>query len=437
MMVLSNAEEDYNNNGVCKSNWPLTPRPHSVTVTEFGAIGDGKTLNTVAFQNAVFYLQSFSDKGGAQLYVPKGEWLTGCLILTSHLTLFLEKDATILASEDYESWDVVDPLPSYGSTLKLPSRRYRSLITGTNLTDVVITGNNGTIDGRGLVWWAQLNVGNLNHSRPHLVELVGSDNIVVSNLTFLNAPAFNIHPVNCSKLLVQNITVYTPPDSPRTSGVVPDSSKHVCIESSNISVGYDAVVLKSGWDEYGISYNESTSDVHVRKLRLRSSSGSSLAFGSEMSGGISGVIAEDLHMYESAIGIELKTAKGRGGYVKDVFVSNVSMENVRVGIKATGQCSSHPDNGYDPDALPVVTEITLEDIVGVNITLAGNLTGLDESPFAPFCLMNVSFSVESSWVCAYVAGSSFDVTPEPCPELRNLSGCDVVFSRFDRQVAVL
>lgn len=72
------------------------PRPHSVTITEFGAVGDGLTVNTVPFQNAIFYLRSFADKGGAQLYVPKGRWLTGSFNLTSHLTLFLEKDAVII-----------------------------------------------------------------------------------------------------------------------------------------------------------------------------------------------------------------------------------------------------------------------------------------------------------------------------------------------------
>lgn len=128
------------------------------------------------------------------------------------------------------------------------------------------TGNNGTIDGQGSIWWNQINNHSLNYSRPHIVEFTWSDNIVVSNLTFLNAPAWNIHPVycrqhllkfsseflffslllllllllflekyinvtpfglmfRCSKLLVQNITAYSPPDSPYTSGVVPGMSK--------------------------------------------------------------------------------------------------------------------------------------------------------------------------------------------------------------------
>ena len=75
------------------------PRPHSVSITDFGAVGDGKTLNTIAFENAMFYLRSYADKGGAQLYIPAGRWLTGSIHLISHLTLFLEKGATILGSE--------------------------------------------------------------------------------------------------------------------------------------------------------------------------------------------------------------------------------------------------------------------------------------------------------------------------------------------------
>ncbi|VFQ78562.1 unnamed protein product [Cuscuta campestris] len=412
--------------GECTFFNPLKPRPHRASVLDFGAVGDGKTLNTVAFQNAIFYLKSFADKGGAQLYVPAGRWLTGSINLTSHLTLFLEKDAVILGSEDYTHWDIIDPLPSYGRGTDVPGQRYRSLIAGNNLVDVAITGNNGTIDGQGSVWWDQFDVHALNYSRPHLVEFISCSNVVISNLTFLNAPAWNIHPAYCSNVVVQNITIYSPSKSPYTNGIVPDSSEHVCIENSNISMGHDAVVLKSGWDQYGIAYGRPTTNVHIRGVRLQSSKGAGVAIGSEMSGGISGVLVENIYLHDSSMGIELKTARGRGGYIKDILFTHIVMENVWVGINATSYDESHPDDTYDRNALPAVSNIAFVDMSGKDISTAGNFKGLSELPFASFCLSGISFSVSSSsqsnpWICSDVSGFSSGVSPEPCPELSSSS----------------
>ncbi|KAF5455309.1 hypothetical protein F2P56_024903 [Juglans regia] len=411
------------NTGQCTYKRSLDPRPHSVSILEFGAVGDGKTLNTVAFQNAIFYLKSFADKGGAQLYVPAGRWLTGSFNLTSHLTLFLERGATVLGSQDYIHWDIVDPLPSYGRGIEFPGGRYRSLINGQNLNDVVITGDNGTIDGQGSVWWNQYSLHSLNHSRPHLVEFINSDDVIISNLTFLNSPAWTIHPVYCSNVLVENITAHAPPESPYTCGIVPDSSEYVCIQNCNISMGYDAIVLKSGWDEYGISYGQPTTNVHIRGVHLQSSSGSGLAFGSEMSGGISNILVERLHLRDSFIGVELKTKKGRGGYMKNILFSGVELEDIHLAISVTGQSGSHPDEKYDSSALPVVRGITFRNMVGANITIAGRFSGIHESPFSSICLSNITFPINSrfspSWYCSNVMGISEFVFPEPCTDLQD------------------
>jgi polygalacturonase len=76
-------------------------RKHSAVLTDFGAVGDGKTLNTKAFNSAITKLSQYSNDGGALLIVPPGKWLTGSFNLTSHFTLFLQKDAIILASQVY------------------------------------------------------------------------------------------------------------------------------------------------------------------------------------------------------------------------------------------------------------------------------------------------------------------------------------------------
>ncbi|KAL5700590.1 hypothetical protein ACHQM5_026016 [Ranunculus cassubicifolius] len=359
----------------CKKISPLEVRPHSVTITEFGAVGDGVTLNTKAFQNAIFYLQSFADKGGAQLFVPAGRWLTGSFELISHLTLMLDQKAVILGSQDSSNWPLEDPLPSYGRGRELPGRRHRSLIHGQNLTDVIITGDNGTIDGQGSVWWDWFKNHTLNYTRPHLVELKNSTGVVISNLTFLNSPFWAIHPVYCSQVLIQNLTILAPLDSPNTDGIDPDSSDDVCIEDCYISTGDDLIVIKSGWDEYGISYARPSSSITIRRVSGETGSGAGLAIGSEMSGGVSEVHTEDLLFFNSKNGIRIKTAPGRGGYIRNIYISNVTMTNVKIAIRITGQYGEHPDESYDPSAFPLVDKITIKDLVGENISLAGMLEG--------------------------------------------------------------
>lgn len=98
LALVSDATWAIRGSSHCERGNPAVVRPHSVSITEFGAVGDGVTLNTKAFQNAIFYLNSFADKGGAKLFVPAGHWLTGSFDLISHLTLWLDKDAVILGS---------------------------------------------------------------------------------------------------------------------------------------------------------------------------------------------------------------------------------------------------------------------------------------------------------------------------------------------------
>lgn len=216
-----------------------------------------------------------------------------------------------------------------------------------------------------------------------------------------------------------------------------DSSDNVCIENSNISMGHDAISLKSGWDQYGITYGKPTTNVHIKGVRLQSFTGSALALGSEMSGGISQILVENLTLHDSVTGISFLTSKGRGGYINSTFISNITFQNVGLAIQLTGECNSHPDDKYNPEAIPIVKGITFKNIVGTNITKAGNLYGIPESPFTSICLSNISFALNptisssvSAWVCSNVSGSSENVFPVPCLELQATpSNSSVCFSK--------
>ncbi|XP_077218586.1 putative polygalacturonase [Tasmannia lanceolata] len=404
---------------VCKQSRSKTFRPHSVTITEFGAVGDGVTLNTIAFHNAIFYLNSFADKGGGQLFVPAGKWLTGSFSLISHLTLFLDEGAVILGSTDSNDWPIIDPLPSYGRGRELPGKRHQSLIHGSNLTDVIITGDNGTIDGQGSVWWHWFKNHTLNYTRPHLIELMHSTGVVISSITFSNSPFWTIHPVYCSQVHIHNVTILAPLDSPNTDGIDPDSSDDVCIEDCYIRTGDDLIAIKSGWDEYGISYARPSSNIIIRRLTGETRTSAGVALGSEMSGGISEVHVEGLQLVNSKSAIRIKTAPGRGGYIRNIYISDVIMSNVKIAIRFTGQYGDHPDDDYDPNALPMIDRITMKDIIGKNISTAGFLEGIEGDNFLNICLSNITFNVTSDtpWNCSYVQGYSNLVSPEPCESL--------------------
>ncbi|XP_008794777.2 probable polygalacturonase isoform X1 [Phoenix dactylifera] len=398
-------------------------RAKTASLTDFGGVGDGKTSNTKAFQAAVAHLAQFAGGGGGgMLYVPAGRWLTGPFNLTNSFTLFLHRDAVILATQDMSEWPVIDPLPSYGRGRDHAGGRYSSLIGGSNLTDVIITGDNGTIDGQGAFWWQKFHGGKLKYTRGYLIELLHTDQIFISNLTLLNSPAWNIHPVYSSNIVISGITILAPVRSPNTDGINPDSCSHVRIEDCYIVSGDDCVAIKSGWDEYGIAVGMPSQHIIIRRLTCISPTSAVIALGSEMSGGIQDVRAEDITAIDSESGVRIKTAVGRGAYVKDIFVRGMNLNTMKWVFWMTGSYKSHPDNKYDPNAIPVVKGISYSDVVATDVTQAARLEGISNAPFTGICISNVTVQLaakakKQSWTCTDVEGVSKGVSPTPCASL--------------------
>ncbi|KAL6556416.1 hypothetical protein OROGR_005704 [Orobanche gracilis] len=399
-------------------------RAHSASLTDFGAVGDGSTLNTKAIQAAIDYLSQFESDGGSMLVVPPGKWLTGSFNVTSHFTLYLHKDAVLLASQDENDYAVIKALPSYGRGRDTMGGRYVSLIFGTNLTDVVITGNNGTIDGQGQPWWDKFHNGELQYTRPYLIEIMFSENVQISHLTLVNSPSWHVHPVYCSNVIVQGLTILAPVSVPNTDGINPDSCTNTRIEDCYIVSGDDCIAVKSGWDEYGIAFAMPTKQLVIRRLTCVSPFSAVIALGSEMSGGIEDVRAEDILAINSESGVRIKTAEGRGGYVRDIYVRRMTMETMKWAFWMTGNYGSHPDDKYDPNALPVIKNINYRDMVAENVTMAARLEGIAGDPFTGICLSNVTVGMAKKakkvfWNCTDIEGISSGVVPRPCPELKD------------------
>ncbi|TKY63964.1 polygalacturonase protein [Spatholobus suberectus] len=153
-----------------------------------------------------------------------------------------------------------------------------------------------------------------------------------------------------------------------------------------------------------------------------------------MSGGIQDVRAEDITAIHTESGVRIKTAVGRGGYVKDIYVKRMTMHTMKWAFWITGNYGSHADSHYDPKALPEIKGINYRDMVADNVTMAARLEGISNDPFTGICIANVTINMAAKakkqpWTCTDIEGITSGVTPHPCNSLpdqgaEKIKACD-------------
>ena len=179
-------------------------------ITDHGALGDNRTVNTRQIQTAIDTCHKASPQG-SRVIVPAGAFQTGSLALRSNMVFYLAKGAEIYGSADWGEYPVVPGLP-FGTM-------FRALISGYNLTNVSVIGSNSAvpdqqsiIDGVGWSWWCKAKhmplpapycsaFNSTNQTLPHgrllpkLVEFFNSTDVLISNFTAQNSPFWTIVPV--------------------------------------------------------------------------------------------------------------------------------------------------------------------------------------------------------------------------------------------------
>ncbi|KAF7092676.1 hypothetical protein CFC21_095135 [Triticum aestivum] len=215
----------------------------------------------------------------------------------------------------------------------------------------------------------------------------------------------------------------THPKSPNTDGLNPDSCSQVRIEDCYVVTGDDCMAIKSGWDEYGIVVDMPSEHIVMRRLTRVSPTNAAIALGSEMSGSIRDVRAEDITAIGTESAVQIKTAVGRGAYVRDVYARRMRLDGMKRVFWMTGDYKSHPDDDYDKTDVPVVENISYQDVVATGVWKeAARMQGIQSAPFKGICMANVTAEMikerKVSWNCANVEGVSAGVTPAPCTPLQ-------------------
>lgn len=349
-------------------NAPTFPE-RNVTLTDFGAVGNGTHLCTEAFAKAI---DALSAQGGGHLIVPSGIWFTGPIVLKSNIDLHLEKGAVILFSPDVDLYPLVETVFE-----GLDTRRCQSPISGRNLTNVAITGE-GAIDGNGHFWrplkkgkvtesqWKSAlsrggvfkradywfpypetlkgdTISNMNvpqnlkseeewqsvrhFLRPVMISLISCKNVWLQGVIFQNSPAWNLHPLMCENVLIEEVLVRNPSYAQNGDRLDLESCKNALIVNSTFDVGDDGICLKSGKDEDGRRRARKCENVVVDGCTVFKGHGG-FVVGSEMSGGVRNVYVSNCKFLGTDVGLRFKSNRGRGGVVENIWIDHISMMDI-------------------------------------------------------------------------------------------------------------
>ncbi|MCX6222656.1 MAG: glycoside hydrolase family 28 protein [Bacteroidia bacterium] len=170
-------------------------------ILDYGAVGNGTTLNTAAIQSTV---DACSNSGGGRVIIPSGKYLSGTIVLKSNVELYFEHSSTILGSPHKEDYPL-QPVPRYRSLRD--DKGFCALIYAEGIENIAITGN-GTIDGQGQFQKVVRDLDDSPDLRPRNITFISCKNIRVEGLSINNSGNWNQHYLDCEDVIVQKVSVY-------------------------------------------------------------------------------------------------------------------------------------------------------------------------------------------------------------------------------------
>ena len=371
-------------------------------LADFGAVGDGHTLNTAAFHSAI---AAVNQAGGGRLVVPRGIFVTAPFTLCSSLELHLEAGAVILAPDTFTALGLPEPATLHSqdevrARVHVPA----PLISGKNLHDVALAGP-GTIDGSGAHWWAwseraarKLQLpGRLVYPRPNLVAIDGCARLLVADLTFANSSKFHLVPANITDLTIERVKVRAPFDAPNTDAIDPGPVTNAVIRDCDIDTGDDDIVIKSGGRNILI---ENCSIHH----------GHGLSVGSGTSAGLDGMLVRNCTLDGTDNGIRIKSMRGAGGPVENIRYTNIAMRGVAHAIVLDLNYVDNNRPGFrgDPAKIPSIRHLLIDHVTIEGSEHAGRIIGLPDSRISDITLRDVTITAEEDFVIKNAAPPVFE-----------------------------
>jgi polygalacturonase len=374
---------------------PVVPRPsfpaRRFFVTDFGAVGDGHTLNTKAFADAI---EACVRGGGGHVVIPAGLWLTGPIELKSNIDLHSERGALIVFTPDHAAYPMVRRRDWAFVTISPIDLVTTSPIEGINLRNVALTGEGifdgagdswrpvrkvqvteaewkahlaqgGVVSNDGAYWWPTMEamtgedylIGLSRRSphpspeeaapgrdfrRPPLVYLDNCKTVLVEGITLRNSPSGALCPTRCTDLTITNATLFNEQSAPSGDGMDINICQNVLVYRCTVSAGDDGICLKStGLD--APKDGAALRNVIVAECRVYHGHGG-FVLGGYTEDGMRDLWATNCDFVGTDVGLRFKSGAGHGGLVRDITVDHVFMKDI---VNEAILFDTHYDN-YPP-----------------------------------------------------------------------------------------
>lgn len=348
-------------------------------VYDYGALGDGLTLDTKAIQAAI---DACTHAGGGKVYLHNGRFLSGTIVLKNNVTLYLEADAVLLGSTNLEDYPVT--IPAYRSYTD--NYTDKSLIYAEKAENISLLGR-GVIDGQGASFEGPYKV------RPYIMRIVQCNNVRTKDVTIQNSPMWVQHYLACDNVLIDGISVHSKVNK-NNDGINIDSCQKVRIANCEIYSGDDAIVLKS-------TSGRVCRNVTVTNCVINSDC-NGLKLGTESNGGFENITINNCMIYDTRLAsIALEMVDG--GVFNRVTVSNIIMDNVKGGIfvrlgnrarpyqaAGTSHGSFDVENGVKQPGMGSMRNIMISNVQASGVGSIGcSITGLPGFPVENITLQNI------------------------------------------------
>ncbi|MBC8051757.1 MAG: right-handed parallel beta-helix repeat-containing protein [Sphingobacteriaceae bacterium] len=366
-------------------------------IIDYGAIGDGKTLNSKTIQAVI---DECSKNGGGIVIIPKGTFLSGSLFLKPGVNIELQQGAVLKGSTNINDYQKLN------TRIEGHVEQWRAALINADKVDHLRISGPGTLDGSGEPFYklfyntrdAVKGTKNLDVERPRLMFIQNSKDVKISGVFFLNSGFWNLHIYRCQQVEVENCRFQAPSGAvpnrgPSSDGIDIDSSQDIVIRGCSFSVGDDCIALKGSKGPFAGQDKDSPPVERVLITDcIFEAGGGIVTFGSEAT------LVRDVEVKRCVTRgptvLRLKLRPDTPQHYENIQMSDITMENGGAIFKVTPWTQYFDLKGQEPPTA-LVRNVKITNIHGTGASF-GEITGHDKAEIKDIVIKKANLELKST-----------------------------------------